>query len=81
MKTKNIVKALRDILDLDNRKKKKNALVKILKRLKKNETALKKKIGDAKGGKQKKSLLAQLKVIRAQRKKGETSLARSAAKG
>lgn len=81
MKTKNIVKALRDILDLDNRKKKKNALVKILKRLKKNETALKKKIGDAKGGKQKKSLLAQLKVIRAQRKKGEASLARSAAKG
>jgi hypothetical protein len=45
-----------------------------LKKLKKREITLKKKAGDAKGGKEKNAFVAKLKVIRAQRKKGVKAL-------
>ncbi len=57
MKTKDIVKSLRSVLDRDG-KKKKGALKKILKKLKRKEIALKKKLGAAQSRKAKKALVA-----------------------
>ena len=72
MKTKDIVKSLGSALDLDNKKKKKkaDALRKILKKLKRKETNLKERLKGAKSGKEKSALVAKLKVNRAHRKKG-----------
>ena len=74
MKSKGIVKSLKNIINISSKKKKRDALKKILKKLKKREITLKKKAGDAKSGKEKNALVAKLKVIRAQRKKGIKAL-------
>jgi hypothetical protein len=73
MKTKDIVKSLGGALDLDSKKKKKkkvDALRKILKKLKKKEIRLKEKHKAAKSGKERKALEDKLKVNRTHRKKG-----------
>ena len=72
MKTKDIVKSLGNALGLDSKKKKKklDALRKILKKLKKKEIRLKEKHKVAKSGKERKALAAKLKVNRIHRKKG-----------
>lgn len=74
MKTKGIIKSLKNIINLSGKKKKKDSLKKILKKLRKREVMLKKKIEGASGGKEKNALEAKLKVIRAQRKKGIKAL-------
>lgn len=76
MKTSDIVKSLRDALDLegDKKKKKKAAIKKILAKLRKKESKLKKKIDDAGNDKEKKTLTAKLKVSHAHRKKGVEAL-------
>lgn len=74
MKTKAIFKSLRNALDKKKDKKKKDALESVLKKLKRKEAKLKAKVEDAKGGKEKKALVAKLKVNQAHRKKGEKVL-------
>lgn len=74
MKSNAIVKSLRRILDLDDKGKKKDALRKVLDKLKKNQIKLKKKLEDAKGGKERKRLAASLKVNRVHRRKGLKAL-------
>ncbi|MDP6788279.1 MAG: hypothetical protein QF830_04660 [Rhodospirillales bacterium] len=83
MKTKDIVKSLGAALDLDNKKKKKkaDALRKILKKLKKKEINLKERRKAAKSGKEKSALAAKLKVNRAHRKKGVKVLRKLSGKG
>ena len=71
MKTKDILRSLGAALDLDGKKKRKvEALRKILKKLKKKEINLKEKYKAAKSAKEKKALAAKLKVNRTHRKKG-----------
>lgn len=74
MKSNAIVKSLRRILDLDDKGKKKDALGKVLGKLKKNEIKLVKKLEDARSGKERKGLAASLKVNRVHRRKGLKAL-------
>ena len=74
MKTSTVVNSLRDILDLGSKKKKKAALKKILKKLKKKQIGLKKKLAATQGDKGKKALTAKLKVNHTHRKKGLKAL-------
>jgi hypothetical protein len=69
MKTKDIAKSLRRAVDRDGGKKK-GAIKKVLKKLKQKDIKLKKQLDAAKKGKEKKAILAKLKVNRAHRKKG-----------
>jgi len=82
MKTKDIVDSLGSALDLDSKKKKKkaDALKKILKKLKKKGIRLKERHKAAKSAKEKKALVAKLKVNRAHRKKGVKALRESSGK-
>ncbi|MDP6428705.1 MAG: hypothetical protein QGH73_09695 [Rhodospirillales bacterium] len=83
MKTSNIIKSLRDVLDHESGKKKKQkaALKKILAKLRKKEAKLKKKIEGADSDKARKALTAKLKVSRAHRKKGVAALRKLNGKG
>jgi len=76
MKTSNILKSLREVLDLESgkKKKKKAALKKILAKLKKKEAKFKRKIEDADNDEEKKAFEAKLKVSHAHRKKGVEAL-------
>lgn len=72
MKTKDIIKSLGSTFNIGGKKKKKkiDALKKVLRKLKKKEIRLREKQKAAKSGKEKKALVAKLKVNRAHRKKG-----------
>ena len=77
MKTKGIGETLKAVLDGagPGGKKQKNALKKILRKLKKRDIALTRKLEEAKDDKAGKGLRAKLKINRAHRKKGLKALA------
>jgi hypothetical protein len=72
MKTKGIGKKLRSVIDGGD--KKKGALKKVLKKLKKRDLALNGKLKGTKDDKTKKELHAKIKINRAHRKKGLKAL-------
>ena len=74
MKTSNILKKLADALDLDNTKKKKEALKSALKKLKKKENDYGVRLEQADNDEDKAELENKLKVVKAQRKKGVLAL-------
>jgi len=75
MKSNGIMKSLQGILDLDSKKrKKKDAINTVLKKLRKKKNKLKKKLESASGKREKSTIAAKLKVNRAQRKKGVQAL-------
>jgi len=75
MKNNGIMKSLTGILDRDSKKrKKKDAINQVLKKLRKKKNKLKKKLVAASGKKEKSAIAAKLKVNRAQRKKGVQAL-------
>ncbi len=74
MKTETVVRKLKNALDLEHKKKKKDALKAALKKLKKKKTALKAKLEGSSSTKDKKKLKTALSVIKAQRAKGIKAL-------
>ena len=74
MKTSNILQKLADALDLNNTKKKKEALKSALKKLKKKENNYGVRIEEADNDEDTAELKNKLKVVKAQRKKGVLAL-------
>jgi hypothetical protein len=72
MKTKNLVRKLNDLLSAKRRKQlaRFESLEKVLRKLKKKEAALKRKLDDESNKERRRALEHKLKVIRAQAKKG-----------
>ncbi|CCQ72620.1 hypothetical protein [Magnetospira sp. QH-2] len=74
MKTAKLIHRLGNILDLDDTRKKKVALKKVLKKLKHKEVTLQEKLRQTKSDKDSADLKRQIKVSKAQRKKGIKTL-------
>jgi len=80
MKMPKMIDDLRDALDMNKKKRKKEALQNILKKMKKKELSLKKSLSSA-SGKEKKRLQDSIKVSKAHRKKGIKALRKLKGKG
>lgn len=74
MKTKQIIKALRGVLNLDDDEKKRAALETVLRKLKKKENKFTRRLETAVSDAERAALMAKLKVAQAHRDKGLKAL-------
>ncbi|GAB6052369.1 hypothetical protein JCM17960_11890 [Magnetospira thiophila] len=81
MKVAKLVSKLNDVLDRDGKKKKKEALKKVLKKMKDKEVALQKKLEHCDSDKDRSDIERQIKVSKAQRQKGIKALRALKGKG